>query len=122
VFAMRNRATAASRMHDLFVYYGARTGRCIAEGQLVLVQDRLGAVLERPIEAVRDDDLLWDGTEWVTHGGVVSSGEKEVIEHDGVVATPDHVVFISDDHRVLLQTALDAGLPIYRGTSCSTPT
>jgi DNA polymerase len=32
VFAMRNRATAASRMHDLFIYYGARTGRATGEG------------------------------------------------------------------------------------------
>lgn len=32
VFSMRNRATAASRMHDLFVYFGARTGRATGEG------------------------------------------------------------------------------------------
>lgn len=32
VFAMRNRATAASRMHDLFIYCGARTGRATGEG------------------------------------------------------------------------------------------
>lgn len=123
VFAMRNRATAASRMHDLFVYYGARTGRCLAEGQLVLVQAPDGTVLERPIEQVRDDDLLWDGAEWVTHGGVVCSGEKEVIEHDGVVATPDHLVFVSDDTPIWLEHAQAAGLPIYRGAPpCSTST
>lgn len=32
VFAMRNRATAEGRMHDLFIYYGARTGRATGEG------------------------------------------------------------------------------------------
>lgn len=116
VFAMRNRTTAAGRMHDLFIYYGARTGRCIAAGQLVLVQEPDGTVLERLIEQVRDDDLLWDGAEWVTHGGVVCSGEKDVIEHDGVIATPTHAVFVSDSTAIWLEQAKAAGLSIYRGT------
>ena len=123
VFAMRNRTTAAGRMHDLFVYYGARTGRCIAEGQPVLVQAPDGTVLERPIEQVRDDDLLWDGAEWVTHGGVVCAGEKEVIEHDGLIATPGHAIFVSDRTAIWLEQAKAAGLPIYRGEPpCSTST
>lgn len=31
-YAMRNRATTAGRIHDLFIYHGARTGRCTGEG------------------------------------------------------------------------------------------
>jgi hypothetical protein len=123
VFAMRNRATAASRMHDLFIYYGARTGRCIAAGQLVLVQAVDGAVLERPIEQVRDDDLLWDGAAWVTHGGVVCSHEKEVTEYDGVIATPEHEVFVYDSATMTLERAASQGMSIYRGAPpCTTST
>lgn len=32
VFAMRNQTTAAGRLHDLFTYYGARTGRTTGNG------------------------------------------------------------------------------------------
>lgn len=45
-----------------------------------------------PITAVRPTDLLWDGEEWVAHGGVICQGEKEVIETAGVLATPDHAI------------------------------
>lgn len=62
---------------------------CIAEGQRVLT-DR-GLI---PIEEVTRDMRLWDGEEWVKHDGVVFRGEKEVIEWDGLVATPDHLVYV----------------------------
>lgn len=44
------------------------------------------------ITSVRPTDLLWDGEEWVTHGGVICQGEKEVIETAGILATPDHAI------------------------------
>jgi len=47
----------------------------------------------RAIQDVQDEDLLWDGVEWVAHDGVVFKGVKDVIEYDGLVATPDHIVF-----------------------------
>ena len=62
---------------------------CIAEGQLVLT--RRGLV---PIQDVRLDDELWDGESWVHHDGVVFKGEKEVIEYEGLTATPDHLVYV----------------------------
>lgn len=64
---------------------------CIAEGQRVLTDRGLVA-----IEGVRETDLLWDGVEWVSHDGVVCNGEKEVIYHDGLWATPDHRVRVGD--------------------------
>lgn len=62
---------------------------CIAEGQPVLT--RRGLV---PIQEVRFDDELWDGESWVHHEGVVFKGEKEVIEYEGLTATPDHLVYV----------------------------
>lgn len=43
---------------------------------------------------IRDDDLLWDGEEWVKHGGVVAKGRRGVIRLDGVRMTPTHPIFI----------------------------
>jgi DNA polymerase len=62
---------------------------CIAEDQPVLT--RRGLV---PIQEVRLDDELWDSEAWVHHEGVVFKGEKEVIEYEGLTATPDHLVYV----------------------------
>ena len=62
---------------------------CIAEGSLVLTDQGLV-----PIEDVATEHLLWDGVEWVNHDGVIYKGEREVIEYDGLTATPDHPVWI----------------------------
>lgn len=62
---------------------------CIAEGQLVLTDKGL-----IPIEAVTREHRLWDGESWVRHDGVVFKGEREVIEYEGLRATPDHFVWI----------------------------
>ena len=43
-----------------------------------------------PIIEVRADDLLWDGVEWVSHGGVIYQGQRETITFDGIGVTPDH--------------------------------
>lgn len=81
---------------------------CVAEGTEVLTSR--GPV---PIEDVQRSDLVWDGVEWVKHDGVVFQGYKEVIEYDGVRATPDHEVFV-DGKKVQLQEARDRGLAIDR--------
>lgn len=60
---------------------------CIAEGSKVLTDRGLVA-----IEKVRYDDKVWDGHEFVSHGGVVCKGEKHVITYQGLTATPDHLV------------------------------
>jgi hypothetical protein len=43
------------------------------------------------LEVTREDEL-WDGTEWVTHQGLVPQGEKEVLTAMGVSATSDHEI------------------------------
>lgn len=62
---------------------------CVAGDTLVLT-DR-GVV---PIVEVTHRDLVWDGVEFVQHGGVVFSGVRPVISHGGVTATPDHKVLV----------------------------
>ena len=67
---------------------------CIAEGEQVLT-DR-GLV---PIEQVNTTDKVWDGVEFVSHDGVVCRGTKEIIQHDGLRATADHIVWIEGERR-----------------------
>ena len=61
---------------------------CLAEGSRVLTEKR-GLV---PIEKISKCDRLWDGVEWVSHGGAVCRGEQNVIEYEGLAATPGHLV------------------------------
>jgi len=49
-----------------------------------------------PIVSVRRTDKLWDGVEWVTHEGVIYRGEKEVLEWQGILITPDHLLLAGE--------------------------
>lgn len=60
---------------------------CIAEGSRVLTHRGLV-----PIEKVLYNDMLWDGYEFVHHGGVIYKGERDVITYSGITATQDHIV------------------------------
>jgi len=107
------------RLRGTLQFCGAsRTGRfCLAEGTLVRVKDDTGRILERPIEDVTTDDLVWDGESWVRHEGVVFSGDKPVITHDGVCATAEHKVYVSTSEHVTLGEAKQRGLPLWRGNA-----
>lgn len=39
---------------------------------------------------VKPHQLLWDGEEWVSHGGVIANGSRETIDFEGVRCTSDH--------------------------------
>ena len=67
---------------------------CIAEGQLVLTDQGLV-----PIEKVTTDMKVWDGEEFVHHGGVVYKGEREVMTYEGLTATPDHYVWVDGEQE-----------------------
>ncbi len=110
------------RVHGTLQFYGAnRTGRwCLAEDTSILVKEPDGGVFEKPIQHVSTDDLLWDGKEWVSHDGVVFSGEHETIEWDGVIATPKHIVFVSDEQKMTLEEAKERRIPLWRGNTQST--
>ena len=63
---------------------------CIAEGQMVKTSRGWW-----PIEKVRPDDLVWDGCEWVFHGGLIYRGFRHCISYRGLIATPDHIICTS---------------------------
>lgn len=114
--AMDNSVCPDGRLRGMFRFYGAnRTGRfCLAEGTPVLVKNN-GRIYEKPIEDVTTDDLVFDGENWVHHDGVVFSGDKEVISWDGIVATPEHKVFIDNETSITLKEAKEKRLKIWRG-------
>jgi DNA polymerase len=115
--AIAGRLNLDNRIRGTLLYCGAAsTSRfCLAEGALVLVKLPTGEITERPIESVGSDDLVWDGDAWVAHEGVVFSGEKEVIEHDGVSATAEHTVYLSDTEHTTLGDAVAHSLPLFKG-------
>lgn len=61
---------------------------CVAEGSLVLTD--VGLI---PIEKITLEMKLWDGIEYVSHNGIIDNGIQEVIEYDGLEATPNHKVW-----------------------------
>lgn len=80
-----------------------------------MVKDINGNVYEKPIEDVLKTDLVFDGENWVQHDGVVFSGDKKVIEWDGITATPEHRVFIDEHTKIALADAKERGLTLWRG-------
>ena len=46
------------------------------------------------IKDVQPSDRLWDGKEWVDHGGLVCRGPKTTLWLNGVEMTPDHPVAV----------------------------
>ena len=67
---------------------------CIAEGSQVLTDKGLVE-----IEKVTRDMRVWDGVEWINHDGVVYKGVRQVLTHDGLSATPDHIVWIEGQEK-----------------------
>ena len=115
--AMADNVLADGRLRGMMVFYGAsRTGRwCIAEGSLVRVRTADDVVCEKPIESMEPTDKVWDGDSWVSHDGVVFNGTKEVIEWDGVTATPDHEVWVSPTKKVKLSFASKHNMVLWSG-------
>jgi DNA polymerase len=81
----------------------------------------------RPIVDVRQSDKLWDGEEWVTHGGVVCQGEKDVLCWQEIGVTPDHRLLtregwapasqVAHGKAPLLASALSSGNSAWKATS-----
>jgi len=67
---------------------------CVAEGTPVVTDRGLVA-----IQDVTSTDLVWDGQEWVSTGGAVHNGQREIISVCGVGMTPDHLVLTETGWR-----------------------
>jgi hypothetical protein len=63
---------------------------CLADDSLVLTEDGW----------LRIDQLgsqrIWDGEDFVVHGGVICNGLRHVIDCDGVAMTPDHLILTTE--------------------------
>ena len=113
--AMEEAVCSDGRLRGMFRFYGAnRSGRfCLAEGTHIKVKTAQGEILEKAIEYVRDDDLVFDGEQWVSHEGVVYSGDKDVITWDGITATAEHMVYIDKDTKMSLAEAKERRMKLW---------
>jgi len=64
---------------------------CVAEDTLVFTSNGLKAIVD-----VQLTDLLWDGSQWVNHQGVVARGVKPVVNVEGIAATKDHLFLVGN--------------------------
>lgn len=99
-------------------YCGAGTTRwsggdqCLVGSTQIKVK-REGHVMLLRLDNLRPDDLVWDGEEYVAHDGLVCRGEQDVIEHDGIVGTADHKVYLKHDAAPIpLKDAARLALPL----------
>ena len=67
---------------------------CMARGSRVLTDKGLV-----PIEQVSLSHRIWDGTNFVSHGGSVCNGIQKVITYRGLTATPGHLVHTAQGWR-----------------------
>jgi DNA polymerase len=94
-------------------YYGAHTGRFCLTADTCITVLRDGVVLDILIPELLPDDLVWDGEEFVTHGGLLDQGEREVMSYDGITGTPDHRVFCEEvEGTVELRDACQRGYTV----------
>lgn len=84
-------------------------GLCLDSESLILTD--CGEV---PIKDVTLDMRLWDGIEFVPHGGVIFKGYKPVLEYAGLKATEDHNVW-TDSGWKSLAACKEFGLEIRVG-------
>jgi len=120
--ALLDKASSDGRFRGGVQFAGAsRTRRaCLAEGSMVDVKTYDGEIKQKPIQEVTLTDMVWDGVEWVNHEGVVFSGVKSVVTHDGVVATGEHIVWTDETNRVTMAEAKQRGLKLWPGNIIST--
>jgi hypothetical protein len=71
-----------------------KQGRLMCLGPSTAVLTNNGV---KPITQVCDNDLLWDGVEWVKHQGLIYQGEQHVVKIAGVLMTFDHQILCAHD-------------------------
>lgn len=68
--------------------HGAKlTENCFASATLILTNSGYKKIVD-----IKKDDLIFDGYNFVNHGGVICQGKKQVINWLGVKVTPDHLI------------------------------
>lgn len=98
----------------LYTHGGKLTGNCLTGDTLVATFR--GWV---PLEKVKPSDKVWDGHEWVTHGGMVCQGLKKVGKWCGIRVTGDHLILVGSEWlpaREMGESTTDTAL---RSAQCS---
>lgn len=92
-------------------YYGAdQTGRHCLTGDTEITVLRDGVVLDILLPSLLLHDLVWDGEEFVPHGGLIDQGEREVVTYGGLTGTPDHRIYVEEQHgEIELSEAMQRG-------------
>ena len=71
---------------------GRLSGSCLTgDTQILVLRDGNQKAIR--LDALKVDDLVWDGEEFVKHEGLAFQGYAEVIHWDNITGTADHVVF-----------------------------
>ena len=74
-----------------------------------------------PIIEVSLDDEVFDGVEFVAHGGVIYQGRKAVIDMAGVSVTPDHLILCGENEWLQAQhVAQEVSTSTVRATAWAT--
>lgn len=88
------------------------TGGKVCENCLTADTEVLTSEGWRPIVNVLTRQLLWDGEQWVPHGGVKFMGVKPVLSFGGVGITHDHKVLVNEHW-------IEAGCTTYEAATSS---
>lgn len=80
---------------------GGAAGCFVGETMIVVLP--VGADVDeweyRMIKDVQLTDLIWDGSDWCAHDGVVCHGVKRVYNWDGLTATENHECFTNSERE-----------------------
>ena len=71
---------------------GKWTENCLSSETLVITRKGM-----KQIADLSDSDLLWDGVEWVSHGGLLNQGVQETIEWLEVWMTKEHLILVGNE-------------------------
>lgn len=80
---------------------GGSAGCFVGETMIVVlpVGADVNAWEYRMIKDVQHTDLIWDGSDWCAHDGVVCHGVKRVYNWDGLTATKNHECFTNSERE-----------------------
>lgn len=95
-----------------------RLGGCFIGSTILLVRNKKNLNFASEFIQMKDltlDYLVWDGQAFVEHEGLICKGKQRVIAHDGLIGTPDHVVFTHKRQQVTLQYAKDNKIRLQMG-------
>jgi hypothetical protein len=73
---------------------------CLGPDTQVVTKAGIKAIVD-----VTENDLLWDGEEWVRHAGLVRKGVRPTVNVAGIEATPDHMFLTTFGWRPAQQLA-----------------